>query len=123
MPLVRDLGALLAKLPADNQPDAGYEITQFNDFAGIRRYEESTMIYEPEDIADDGELTRRIFSWAAGRPLLTGIVVAHQTFGDMLLWNPHFYAIVLEGGFDEAGTFVYIPFSGLQSMKEVSAVR
>jgi len=34
---------------------------------------------------------------AAGRPLLTGIVVAHQTFGDMLRWNPHFHAIVLEG--------------------------
>ena len=66
VPLVHDLGALLAKLPADNQPDAGYEITQFNDFAGIRRYEEGTMIYEPEDIADAGELTRRILSWAAG---------------------------------------------------------
>lgn len=56
---------------------------------------------------------------AAGRSLLTGIVVAHQTFGDMLRWNPHFHAIVLEGGFDDEGTFVYIPFSGLQSMVEV----
>ena len=37
----------------------------------------------------------------------------------MLRWNSHFHAIVLEGGFDEAGTFVYIPFSGLQSMTEV----
>lgn len=55
----------LARLPADNQPDAGYEITQFNDFAGIRRYEEGRMIYEPEDIADAGELARRILSWAA----------------------------------------------------------
>jgi hypothetical protein len=27
--------------------------------------------------------------------------------------------IVLEGGIDEEGTFVYIPFSGLQSMVEV----
>ena len=27
--------------------------------------------------------------------------------------------IVLEGGFDGEGTFVYIPFSGLQSMVEV----
>ncbi len=56
---------------------------------------------------------------SAGRPLLTGLVVAHQTFGDMLRWNPHFHAIVLEGGFDEEGTFFYIPFSGLQSMVEV----
>jgi len=33
--------------------------------------------------------------------------------------EPHFHAIVLEGGFDDEGTFVYIPFSGLQSMAEV----
>ena len=50
---------------------------------------------------------------------MTGIVVAHQTFGDMLRWNPHFHAIVLEDGFDELGTFYYIPFSGLDSMIEV----
>ena len=52
----------------------------------------------------------------------------------MLRWNPHFHAgcpaeqqsariatrpIVLEGGFDDQGTFVYIPFSGLESMVEV----
>jgi hypothetical protein len=36
-----------------------------------------------------------------------------------LRWNPHFHAIVLEGGFDGEGTFFYIPFSGLQSMVEV----
>ena len=46
-------------------------------------------------------------------------MIAHQTFGDMLRWNPHFHAIVLEGGFDDAGTFSYIPFSGLDSMIEV----
>jgi hypothetical protein len=37
----------------------------------------------------------------------------------MLRWNPHFHAIVLEGGFDGGGTFFYIPFSGLQSMTEL----
>ena len=30
-------------------------------------------------------------------------------------WNPHFHDIVLEGGFDDEGTFFFIPFSGLQS--------
>ncbi|MEM6411840.1 MAG: transposase, partial [Pseudomonadota bacterium] len=49
----------------------------------------------------------------------TGTVIAHQTFGDMLRWNPHFHAIVLEDGFDEEGTFFYIPFSGLQSMTDL----
>jgi len=36
----------------------------------------------------------------------------------MLRWNPHFHAILLEGGFDEDGTFVYLPFSGLEKMSE-----
>ena len=62
------------------------------------------------------------------------MVIAHQTFGDMLRWNPHFHAgciaeqqsvriatrpIVLEGGFDDEGTFFFVPFSGLHSMVEV----
>ena len=37
----------------------------------------------------------------------------------MLRFNPHFHAIVLEGGFDDEGTFFYIPFSGLDAMVEV----
>lgn len=51
--------------------------------------------------------------------MLTGIVVAHQTFGDMLRWNPHYHTIVLEGGFDHDGTFFYIPIGNLASMIEV----
>ena len=33
--------------------------------------------------------------------------------------NPHFHVIVLQSGFDDRGTFFYIPFSELQSMVEV----
>jgi len=73
--------------------------------------------------ADISRLVYRIidefYAEAAGRPLHTGMVIAHQTFGDMLRWNPHFHAIVLEGGFDDEGTFFFIPFSGLRSMVEV----
>ena len=36
----------------------------------------------------------------------------------MLRWNPHFHCLVLEGGFDDAGNFVYIPFSDLRKMTE-----
>ena len=32
------------------------------------------------------------YAEAAGRPLLTGTIIAYQTFGDMLRWNPHFHA-------------------------------
>jgi hypothetical protein len=65
------------------------------------------------------DILRDFYQKAAGRSLLTGMVIAHQSFGDQLRWNPHFHAIVLEGGFDDEGTFFYIPFSGLQSMVEV----
>jgi transposase len=65
------------------------------------------------------DLIGEFYEEAAGRSLLSGMVIAHQTFGDMLRWNPHFHAIVLEGGFDDEGTFFYIPFTGLDSMAEV----
>jgi hypothetical protein len=64
-------------------------------------------------------LLAEFYAEAAGRPLMTGMIVAHQTYGDMLRFNPHFHAIVLEGGFDDEGTFFYIPFSGLDAMVEV----
>ena len=65
------------------------------------------------------DILRDFYHEAAGRPLLTGTIIAYQSFGDQLRWNPHFHAIVLEGGFDGEGTFFFIPFSGLQSMVEV----
>jgi hypothetical protein len=65
------------------------------------------------------DILRDFYHEAASRPLLTGMVIAHQTFGDMLRFNPHFHAIVLEGGFDDEGPFFFIPFSGLPSMFEV----
>ncbi|TVQ40382.1 MAG: IS91 family transposase [Spirochaetaceae bacterium] len=65
------------------------------------------------------DILRELYHEAAGRPLLTGIVVAHQTFGDQLRWNPHHHCLVLEGGFDEAGTFIPVPLSGLDQMTEV----
>ncbi len=68
-------------------------------------------------------LVSEFYREAAGRDLRTGMIVAHQTYGDMLRFNPHFHAIVLEGGFDEEGTFYYIPFSGLDPMVEVFRCR
>ena len=64
-------------------------------------------------------LIRDFYSKAAGRELLSGIVVAYQSFGDMLRWNPHYHIIVLEGGFDQDGTFFFIPISNLTSMTEI----
>ncbi|MEW8330095.1 MAG: transposase [Candidatus Thiodiazotropha sp.] len=47
-----------------------------------------------------------------------GKVIVHQRFGDMMRFNPHYHAIIVEGGFDEEGTFVSISFAGLHKMIE-----
>lgn len=59
------------------------------------------------------------YNAAAGKPLVTGIVTAFQSFGDLLRWNAHFHSLVVEGGFDEDGTFIPVPLSGLDQMTEV----
>ncbi|MEK7724383.1 MAG: HEPN domain-containing protein [Acidobacteriota bacterium] len=40
VPLVHDLGVLLAKLTPELQPPYGYELSELNQYASIRRYEE-----------------------------------------------------------------------------------
>lgn len=84
-------------------PECGHDY--FRPFAEVSR-----LIYD---------ILREFYHEAASGPLLTGMIIAHQKFGDQLRFNPHFHAIVLEGGFDEEGTFFYIPFAGLQYMVEV----
>jgi len=59
------------------------------------------------------------YTAAAGKALLTRIVTAFQSYGDLLRWNSHFHSLVVEGGFDEAGTFLSVPLSGLDQMTEV----
>jgi hypothetical protein len=61
-------------------------------------------------------LSRLIFSLiaqfylaAAGKPITTAAVVAFQPFGDSLRFNPHFHALIVEGGFDSAGQFFFLP--------------
>lgn len=59
------------------------------------------------------------YNAAAGKPLLSGVIAAHQTFGDQLRWNLHRHCLVLEGGFGEDGRFISVPLSGLNQMTEV----
>jgi hypothetical protein len=54
-------------------------------------------------------LIAEFYSTAAGKPLSTAAVVAYQPFGDSLRFNPHFHALILEGGFDSAGQFYHLP--------------
>ena len=38
--------------------------------------------------------------------------------GDLLRFNPHFHALILEGGFDAAGRFIFIPLGDLARMTQ-----
>ncbi|HEB11624.1 MAG TPA: hypothetical protein ENI06_10480 [Spirochaetales bacterium] len=55
---------------------------------------------------------------AAKTQVETAAVLCFQSFGEFLRWNSHFHGIFLEGGFDQSGNFVYIPFSNLSQMTE-----
>jgi len=72
-----------------------------------------------------GEVSRLIFQMiqsfyneAAGKTIRTASVISFQTAGDFLRFNSHYHGIVLEGGFDEEGNFVFIPFGNLDKMSE-----
>ena len=63
-------------------------------------------------------ILQRFYDRAAKRPVRTGMVLAYQSSGEFLRWNPHYHCIVLEGGFDERGKFVHIPLGDIQKMSE-----
>jgi hypothetical protein len=63
-----------------------------------------------------GQISRLIFSLmaefystACGKQITTAAVVGFQPFGEALRYNPHFHALILEGGFDPEGHFVQVP--------------
>jgi hypothetical protein len=64
------------------------------------------------------DMIQRYFNEAAKTPVQSAALLCFQSFGDFLRWNPHWHAIVLEGGFDENGNFIHIPFGNLQEMTE-----
>ena len=49
----------------------------------------------------------------------TGAIIAYESAGDFLRWNAHWHGLVLEGGFDEEGRFVYLPISDTKRMTEL----
>jgi hypothetical protein len=52
------------------------------------------------------------FEALAGEPLVPGIIVAVQTFGDRINFRRHPHLPVTEGGMDQAGTFHRLPHLG-----------
>ena len=64
------------------------------------------------------DVIQSFYAETAGRPIRTAAVLAYQSFGDLLRFNPHFHALILEGGFDQAGRFVFVPLSDLARMTQ-----
>ena len=63
-------------------------------------------------------ILQHFYDQAAKSPVRTAMVLAYQTSGEFLRWNPHYHCIVLEGGFDESGRFVHIPLGDINRMSE-----
>ncbi len=64
------------------------------------------------------EMIIEYYKMLTGKEIRTGIILAFQSYGDFLRYNPHFHALILEGGFDGDGNFVHIPIIDLENMKE-----
>lgn len=64
VPLVHDLGILIAKIPSDLEFPVGYEITSLSDFAGGRRYGLAVTDILKEDIEAYFQESEKILQWA-----------------------------------------------------------
>ena len=66
VPLVHDLGILLAKVPASQEPPFGYEIGALSEFAAVRRYEEGALVWSREEADETLALGQLALQWAEG---------------------------------------------------------
>ena len=64
VPLVHDLGVLVAKIPLQSEPAFGYELTQLSEFATRRRYEEGRMVLTLEEAVDVLKTSADLVRWA-----------------------------------------------------------
>jgi hypothetical protein len=66
-------------------------------------------------------IIEHFYTQAAKRPITTGMVLAFQTAGKYLRFNPHFHCLVPEDGFDDTGRFVHIHFGNIERSRSISA--
>ena len=64
VPMVHDLGVLLASLPEATRPQRGFELIDFNDYAAIHRYREGRAILESSDIDTAIAVACEVLTWA-----------------------------------------------------------
>jgi hypothetical protein len=55
---------------------------------------------------------------AARTTIRSAAVIAYQPFGDLLRFNSHWHALILEGGFDAEDQFVFLPIHDTQKLTE-----
>ena len=65
VPLVHDLGVLIAKIPDDLEPEFGYELGGLDEYATVRRYEEGRYILQRDELEEMQRLSSHVLSWAA----------------------------------------------------------
>ena len=66
VPLVHDLGILLAKIPRDIEPPFGYEVNRLSEFAAARRYEESALVWDESEAGEAVIIVEQAIEWARG---------------------------------------------------------
>jgi hypothetical protein len=65
------------------------------------------------------DMVQSYYDEASSRSIETGMILSYQTSGDFARWNPHFHALLIEGGFDDEGKFFYLPISSTGRMTEL----
>jgi HEPN domain-containing protein len=67
IPLVREMGTILAKLPDEWNTPFGYELDELSQFAKVRRYVESVEDFEPDEIKETLQCVRNVLDWCSVR--------------------------------------------------------
>ena len=70
------------------------------------------MIFSKRALSDNARLNygliHEYYRVLTGKEILTGIVLAFQSYSDFLRFNPHFHGLILEGNYDKNGNFIMI---------------
>jgi hypothetical protein len=64
------------------------------------------------------KLIQEYYNLVSMKSIQTGVILAYQTAGTYFRWNSHFHSIVMEGGFDSEGNFIYLPIANTVKMTE-----
>lgn len=64
VPLVHDLGILIARIPTEHEPPFGYELSELNQYAAMRRYQEGHWTPSMEEFEIVLDKTRQMLDWA-----------------------------------------------------------